>query len=341
MKIAKLIAVPAATIALSLATVTTFTGCEDVIGTSDTVSLENLGVPYIDSVEVLSATSAKIHIYGSFQDSEDFEGFAILKGRATGEKTDTGLVLDTIVIPDDDANWTDKTGKKGWTGKLTHTVDIADLDVDQTWYVSAFDDKRKMGQSIPAHFFGRVSTDDQVIKEYYSMSLSADTTGLDLDNEPMRKVVEDGIHLGSNKAQYATNTGADIIIEARKYDTPTSGLALTPVGGAVLFKVEASTQLTETEVADIYNASYKNEITENAAESGFITFAKGKSIRETMTSGTYQLLVGDEFFVITSALDVARLKVTSITAAANNYDITFDVTKDSGKNGGLQLRSVK
>ncbi len=327
MKFAKLIAAPVATIALSLISVSTFTGCDDVIG-SDTVSIKKLGVPAIDSIELLSTTSAKIHVSGSYVRTEDFAGFVVFNQKpAEGEDSINASITaahDSVVSSGDT------------TGIIERAiaVTINDIDVDQDWYVSSFDKKDRISQPVKATFYSRVSGDAAVNK--YNRTTTVVTaqvgTGLDVDMETVAsKSVEGTIHTKGNTA-YATNTGADVIIEG----TVAGGIGLTPIGGAVVFKVAASTQLTEPQVEAIYEASYKNEITENPAGTTFLAFAKGKSVRATKTSvPLYDLVAGDEFFVISSSYDVARLVVTTIGANA----VTFTARKDSGKNAGLKIRN--
>jgi len=332
MKIAKLIAVRAATIALSLATVTTFTGCEDVLGESDTVSIEKLGVAFVEEVSVLSDASADIVVSGSFQKKEKFAGFAVLSAPAAGDSTDLTKIISTKFVE------LDSSAVDSWTSEMTLMVDIASIDTDQEWWISAINDDMEMGQSVPATFYGRVSTSADAKKYDYGVATLQDGVGLDVDmNVVTPKAVEGSFHAGTNAASYATNYGGDIMVEGLS----TGGVGMTPIGGAVVFAVEATTQLTDAEVSAIYAASYSQPIT---VSNGFVVFAQGKTVRvgadvATAEAGEFvALAVGQEYYVITSALDVARLVVTTVDEATGA--VTFTTRKASGMNTGLQLRSA-
>lgn len=297
----------------------TFTGCDilDTGDTPDTVKIEKLGVPTIDSVQVLAGgDSAKIHFSGSYVKSEDFCGFYLLDGYTA---TATIVKKDSLV---NDAPW---------TGKSSFTVSIL-RDGMQTFWIAAYKKNYDRSQAVPAYVYGRNQTAG-TISEFTTLTVPKSTNdGIDVDGTPEIKSLEAGIRDDVNPVQYATNTGCDLIVE-EPVSAPNT-LCITPIGGAVIFKSDASKIFTKAQIADIYTKSYNAETTDLTATYGITAFAKGKSVR--VGASIYSLAANDYFIVITSSKNVARVKVSAVTSAAP-LTATLLVYQDSGRNAGELL----
>lgn len=307
--------VPLSVFVFFIATSTvTLTGCSNLLGVGDTVkdtvSIEKLSVPTVDSVEVLAGgKTAKIHLQGSHVNSENFCGYYLLSGNVTNA---------TIVQKDSLSNG------DAWTGTTSFTVPIK-RDSIQIFWISAYNKKADRSQAVPALVFGRVSTNGTVS----AFTFNSNQDGLDVDGAPAVKDVEDSIRATDNPVKYATNTGCDLIVERLKVDT--TKRCITPIGGAVVFLANDTAIYTRSQLSDIYEKSYQDTLTTLSTYNNIRVFAQGHSVRDG--SGLYQLKDGDYFIVITSAKNVARIKVQSATGSGT----TLVIYQDSGRNAGEPL----
>jgi hypothetical protein len=295
----------------------TLTGCSEILSPGDTVTLrdtisvEKLSVPTIDSVVVLAGgKTAQIHFSGSHVRSEDFTGYY----RLTTKDTLTAVVADSVILADGAA----------WTGRSSFTVPIS-RDGVQTFWIASYNKKGKFSQPVPAFVFGR----DMASGAVNRFTLGSVSDGIDVDGTPEVKTVEDGIRADANPVQYATNSGCDIIVE----QIGGSGtLCITPIGGAVVFKATDTAIYTKAQISQIYQTGYVDTVVAQPAV-GITTFSKGRSVRDA--AGLYAIQPADYFIVITSAKNVARIKVESVAAAAASA--TLVVYQDSGRNAGELL----
>lgn len=297
------------------ASTVTFTGCDilDSGDTPDTVRIEKLGVPTIDSVEVLAGgDSAKIHFSGSYVKSEDFCGFYLLNGSSP----EAQIVQKDSLVDDEP-----------WTGSSSFTVPIS-RDGMQTFWIAAYKRNYDRSQAVPAYVYGREQKSG-TIYEFTLTPTKSTNDGIDVDGTPEIKTLEEGIRAVDNPVKYATNTGCDIIVE-EPISAPGS-LCITPIGGAVIFKSDANTIYTKAQIADIYAKSYKNETT-SLTDYGITVFAMGKSVRNG--DAIYSLAQNDHFIVITSSKNVARVKISALSGATS---ATLLVYQDSGRNAGEPL----
>ncbi len=336
MKFTKLLAAPLATIAIAVMS-TTLTGCgEDILGSTtpgsiDTVKISKLGVPTVDSVEVITKDSIHLHISGSYVKSEDFSGYAVFKAGLADSAIDNAnlVAIDTIEAKGDTFGIIlDTIGINLTTNNYT-------IDDDVNFDVCSFDKKGRISQAVKATFYGRNTTAGLGIVNYYGAA-TTDSTGLDIDgDEVVVKIMEQGID-GGSPVDYATNRGGDVIVENLTGDK--SKFLITPIGGAVMFKVEETTQLSDEDVKTIYDGTYEvaaKEATITTKAGDFKAFSQGRSVRDD-AGAPVVLAAGDNYFVITNSYNVARIvvKATSITNG-----VTLDVLKDSGKNAGKKLRN--
>lgn len=313
-------------LALFLMTSTvTFSGCDSLLGVGDTirdtVSVEKLSVPTIDSVVVLEgAESAEIHFSGSHVIKENFRGYFLLSSNSS---TATVIEKDSVI------------DSKAWTGTRSFTVTI-ERDGKQTFWIAAYNKANDRGQPVPAHLYGRLNKEGTISR----FTVNSTDDGLDVDGVPELKTVEDGIRADGNPVMYATNSGADFIVEEPS-NTPGS-LCITPIGGAVIFKSNATDIYTKAEINDIYEKSYEKEIT-SLSSYDIDVFARGKSIRSIPEASAkiYSIQEDDYFIVITSAKNVARVKVEAtngkVDATNGKVDATLIVYQDSGRNAGELL----
>ncbi len=295
---------------------------QDTIHIIDTVNI-TMPVPTIDSVTVISSETAVIQLRGTFSDSDNLKGFVLFSSFPDKEENPftsaKAILVDTLA------------SGSGTVGILLKEfeVSIDDIDKDQAWYVAAFNINGTISQAVEAHYYGRKSNENELRlynrRDTYNSQIAA---GLDIDMERVTlKEVESGIHL-LEENRYASKFGADVVVER----TTSGGVGITPIGGAVLFKVSSETQLSDVDVDQIYTSSYADEITQ---VNGFVVYANGKSIRQSDGIRLYDLMPGDEFFVISNSFDVARLIVKEVS----NMTVTFSCRKDSGKNSGLKIRA--
>lgn len=305
--------------ALIMATSTvTFSGCDSLLAVGDTirdtVSVEKLSVPTIDSVVVLEgAESAEIHFSGSHVLKENFRGYFLLSSNSASA---TIIEKDSVI------------DSKAWTGTRSFTVPIK-RDGMQTFWIAAYNKGNDRGQPVPAHLYGRLNKEGTISR----FTVNSTDDGLDVDGVPEIKTVEDGIRADGNPVMYATNSGADFIVE-EPTSTPGS-LCITPIGGAVVFKSNATDIYTKAEINDIYEKSYQKDIT-SLSSYDIDVFAQGKSIRSTpeASGAIYSIKKNDYFIVITSAKNVARVKVEATSGKAN---ATLVIYQDSGRNAGELL----
>jgi len=308
--------VPVSVFVFFLATSTvTLTGCGALLGVGDTVkdtvSLEKLSVPTVDSVEVLAGgDSAKIHITGSHVSKENFCGYYLLSDN----------VSNATIVQKDSLSKGD-----AWTGHTSFTVPIK-RDGIQTFWISAYNKSADRSQAIPAFVFGRNSASGTVSR----FTLNSTNDGLDVDGKPEVKSVEDGIRDDANPVKYATNSGCDFIIEEIKSNA--GNLCITPIGGAVMFLANETVIYTKSQLSDIYAKSYKDTATTLSNYNNIKVFAQGRSIREG--TSLYPIKAGDYFILITSAKNVARIKVESTSGATS---AKFIIYQDSGRNAGEPL----
>ncbi len=292
----------------------TLTGCSDVLGVGDTVrdtvSLEKLSVPTVDSVEVLAGgDSAKIHFSGSFVEDEKFRGFYRLDVNG-GNVT----VIDSFSVPD----------VKHWTGSKSFTVPIS-RDGIQTFWIASYNKSGKPSQAVPAFVFGRDMSSASVSR----FTVNSTSDGIDVDGVPEVKDVEEGIR-AEGAVKYATNSGCDMIVE--ELISAPGNLCITPIGGAVIFKSDETQIFSKDQIKDIYTKSFKDTATVFSSYGNIRVYAQGRSVRDG--SGLYQLKAGDHFIVITSAKNVARVLVQ---ATDGNKSATLVVYQDSGRNAGEPL----
>lgn len=303
-------------VALFMATSTvTMTGCSEVLGVGDTirdtVSLEKLSVPTVDSVEVLAGgDSAKIHYSGSFVAKEKFCGVYLLSGNTTA----------AAVVAKDSVS----DGGVTWNSKGAFKVKIV-RDGAQSFWIAAFNKSQDRSQAVPAIVYGRVIAG--AIVSRFTVPVTGND-GIDVDGVPAVKNVESGIRADANPVKYATNTGADMIVEQI---TSTGTLCITPIGGAVIFKTDSTKIFTKAQIDAIYTQSYnKDSIT--LATYGIKTFAQGLSVRDAAV--LHPLAVGEFYIVITSAKNIARVRVETVTGATS---ATLKIYQDSGRNAGEPL----
>jgi len=295
----------------------TLTGCSEILSPGDTVklrdtiSIEKLSVPTIDSVVVLAGgKTAQIHFSGSHVRSEDFTGYY----RLTTKDTLTAVVADSVKLADGTA----------WTGISSFTVPIS-RDGIQTFWIASYNKKGKFSQPVPAFVFGR----DQNSGQVFEFTANSTNDGIDVDGIPAVKTVEDSIRVPGNPVKYATNTGCDIIVE--EPSTAPNTLCITPIGGAVIFKASDTAIYTRAQIDQIYDDSYT--VAEKALTTyGINVFAQGRSIRTGDV--IYSIQPGDYFIVITSAKNVARIKVSAVDGGTS---ATLVVYQDSGRNTGELL----
>lgn len=298
----------------------TLTGCSEILSPGDTITLKDtvsvakLSVPTIDSVVVLAGgKTAKIHFSGSHVKSEDFTGYY----RLTTKDTLTAVVADSVKLADGAA----------WTGRSSFTVPII-RDGVQTFWIASYNKKGKFSQPVPAFVFGRDMANG-VVSRFTDIGAGSVTDGIDVDGTPEVKTVENDIRVDANPVKYATNSGCDIIVE----QIGASGtLCITPIGGAVVFKANDTAMYTKAQISQIYQAGYVDTVVAQTAH-GIKTFSKGRSVRDA--AGLYAIQQADYFIVITSAKNVARIKVESVAAAAASA--TLVVYQDSGRNAGELL----
>ncbi|MBN1603280.1 MAG: hypothetical protein JW915_16850 [Chitinispirillaceae bacterium] len=295
----------------------TLTGCSEILSPGDTVrlrdtiSVEKLSVPTIDSVVVLAGgKSATIHFSGSHVKDEDFTGYY----RLTTKDTLTAVVADSVKLSD----------AKAWTGQSSFTVPIS-RDGVQTFWIASFNKKGKFSQPVPAFVFGR----DQKPGQVFEFTVGSTNDGIDVDGTPEVKTVEDGIRADANPVKYATNTGCDIIVE--EPTTAPNTLCITPIGGAVIFLANDSMIYTRAQINAIYDAGYVDTAVVQTTY-GIKTFSQGRSIRDV--GGLYSIKAEDYFIVITSAKNVARIKVSAVDGGTS---ATLVVYQDSGRNAGELL----
>lgn len=293
----------------------TLTGCSEVLGVGDTVrdtvSLEKLSVPTIDSVEVLAGgESAKIHFSGSFVAKEKFCGFYLLSDNVEGA---------TVVAKDSVA------AAEAWTGSRSFTVPIS-RDGIQTFWIASYNKSGDRSQAVPAFVFGRESSTASV----YRFTVNSTSDGIDVDGTPEVKNVEEGIRAEANPVKYATNSGCDIIVEEPA--SAPGNLCITPIGGAVIFKSDETQIFSKAQINDIYNKSFGDTATSLSTYGNIRIYAQGRSVRDA--NGLYTLKAGDHFIVITSAKNVARIKVE---ATYGKDSATLIVYQDSGRNAGEPL----
>lgn len=293
----------------------TLTGCSEVLGVGDTVrdtvSLEKLSVPTVDSVEVLpGGDSAKIHISGSFVAKEKFCGFYLLS-----DNVENATVIDKDSVSDG----------KTWNKSSFFTVQIS-RDGVQTFWIASYNKSGDRSQAVPAFVFGRDASTEPVSR----FTVNSTSDGIDVDGVPDVKDVEEGIRAEANPVQYATNSGCDIIVE--EIISAPGNLCITPIGGAVIFKSNETQIFSKTDIKDIYNKSFGDTATTLSNYEGIRVYAQGRSVRDG--SGLYQLKAGDHFIVITSAKNVARIKVE---ATSGKESATLIVYQDSGRNAGEPL----
>ena len=170
----------------------TLTGCSEVLGVGDTVrdtvSLEKLSVPTIDSVEVLAGgESAKIHFSGSFVAKEKFCGFYLLSDNVEGA---------TVVAKDSVA------AAEAWTGSRSFTVPIS-RDGIQTFWIASYNKSGDRSQAVPAFVFGRESSTASV----YRFTVNSTSDGIDGMVIEVKMLKKGFVQL---IRQYATNSGCDI-----------------------------------------------------------------------------------------------------------------------------------
>jgi len=292
----------------------TLTGCSDVLGVGDTVrdtvSLEKLSVPTIDSVQVLAGgDSAKIHFSGSFVAKEKFCGFYLLNNNVENA---------TVVAKDSVA------AASAWTGRSSFTVGIS-RDGIQTFWIASYNKSGDRSQAVPAFVFGRESSGASV----YRFTTNSTKDGIDVDGVPEVKDIEEGIRAEANPVKYATNTGCDVLVE-EPISAP-GNLCITPIGGAVIFISNETQIFSKAQINDIYNKSFGDTAT-TLSEYGIRVYAQGRSVRDA--NGMYTLKTGDHFIVITSAKNVARIKVE---AANTNVSAALIIYQDSGRNAGEPL----
>ncbi len=303
------------TVVFFMATSTvTMTGCSDVLSVGatirDTVKLEKLSVPTVDSVEVLAGgDSAKIHYTGSFVDKEKFCGVYLLSGNVASP---------TVVKKDS------LSDGSAWTGSSKFTVTIS-RDGNQSFWIASYNKSGDRSQAVPALLYGRYVSSGSVAR--FTVGSTGD--GIDVDGIPQVKSVEDEIRADTNPVKYATNSGCDLIIE----QIGGSGtLCITPIGGAVIFKADTAAIFTKAQIADIYSKSYSQETT-TLATYGITTFAQGRSVRDATV--LHPLEAGEFYIVITSAQNIARVRVEAVAAAAASA--TLKIYQDSGRNAGEPL----
>jgi len=292
---------------------TTLTSCDDPLSSgdtlTDTVRIGKLSRPDVDSIVVApGGMSADIYFNGSYVKGEDFGGYYLLDGPGAG-----ATVLDTITKDDEEYTGTDK-----------FTVEISDWDTKQTWYVAAFvEGKSDAGASAEATFYPRLADEGNTITKF-SMSGSSDD-GIDVDGTPpLIKTVEDELR-EFDPLKYATNTGTDLIFE----DAVESGAAIiTPIGGAVVLKADATTLFTRAELNKIYNDSYQNEETAVTIDgTEYLVFAKGKSPRTAIGTDIFEeLAAGDHYIVITAAKNVARIHIDALQGNASDVLQSVEIT---------------
>jgi|GEM_PF-3115770 len=293
----------------------TLTGCSEVLGVGDTVrdtvSLEKLSVPTVDSVEVLpGGESAKIHISGSFVAKEKFCGFYLLS-----DNVENATVIDKDSVSDG----------KTWNKSSFFTVQIS-RDGVQTFWIASYNKSGDRSQAVPAFVFGRDASTETV----YRFTVNSTSDGIDVDGVPDVKDVEEGIRAEANPVQYATNSGCDIIVE--EIISAPGNLCITPIGGAVIFKSDETQIFSKAQINDIYNKSFGDTATSLSTYGNIRIYAQGRSVRDA--NGLYTLKAGDHFIVITSAKNVARIKVE---ATSGKDSATLIVYQDSGRNAGEPL----
>ncbi|MFH0920246.1 MAG: hypothetical protein V1913_07770 [Fibrobacterota bacterium] len=272
------------------------TGCTNPVDAKDSVGAAVLTPPISGSVLVLSATTAKIMINASNNES-DFRGY-ILYG-ANGTDSVATIDLTAAFSPAHDT--------------VFNKVVTIDQDVISTWKVAAFNKSGEVSTKLTVTFNPRNLASVVVIKSSQAGQIN---DGLNIDVSPVALVnVDDAI-----KTAYTDASGADFVLEAA---TNNDSAFITPVNGAAIINLASASTLLDT--AQITAAfAQVNKTAVAAGGAGAYIFKSGSSVRVGGTGALVRPAVGNCYLLVSATGKYARLVVAAVSTTTDN-DVTLNV----------------